>query len=364
MIKKVLFFVLIIFISTGCVKRNDFEEITFSSWGSVTEVQILKQVINEFEKENQKIKINFMHIPQNYFQKIHLLFASNTSPDVLFMNNLYLPIYESRLEDLTNILQSNDFYPQAISGMSYNNKILGIPRDISNLVLYVNLDKMQLPQEGWTLNDFIEKTQKITKQNTWGIGAEDDIYWVTPYLAYFGGGIFDANYNLIIDSEASKKGLEFYNNLIKKYKVAPTKSQIGSSTLAQMFLEQKIVMYLSGRWMYPKIKEKAGFNWAVVNFPYGKSLQYCDISGWVISKDSKHKESALKFVEFLSSEKCSRYFAQTGLIIPARISTSKDLDKTNHNERIFLEVINKSQNTPVSKDYKKITDKINNELLK
>ena len=178
--------------------------------------------------------------------------------------------------------------------------------------------------------------------------------WLSsPIMAYFGGGVLDENYNSIIDSKETKEGLDFYNNLVHKYKVAPTKSQIGSSTLAQMFLEQKIVMYLSGRWMYPKIQEKAGFNWAVVNFPYGKSLQYCDVSGWVISKNSKHIESALKFVEFLSSEKSSIYFAQTGLIVPARITISKNLDSTNHNERIFLEVINKSQKTPVSKDYKK-----------
>ena len=52
------------------------EIITFSSWGSITEVQILKKVLANFEKENPEIKVNFIHIPQSYFQKIHLLFAS------------------------------------------------------------------------------------------------------------------------------------------------------------------------------------------------------------------------------------------------------------------------------------------------
>ena len=98
----------------------------------------MKKVVLDFEKENPNIKIDFMHIPQNYFQKIHLLFASNTAPDVMFMNNLYLPIYASKLEDLTEEFNKEEFFEQAIQGMSYENRILGIPRDVSNLVLYIN----------------------------------------------------------------------------------------------------------------------------------------------------------------------------------------------------------------------------------
>lgn len=359
MIKKVLVIILSLFILTGCCSKNDKEILTFSSWGSITEVSILKKIISDFEKENPKTKIEFIHIPQNYFQKIHLLFASNTAPDVLFMNNLYLPLYEKKLEDLTDSFQKENFYPQAISGFSHNNKIYGVPRDISNLVLYINLDKIPLPKESWTIEELYKLAKVATTERTFGIGCEEDIYWVTPYLTYFGGGILDSNSELIINSKESRIGLNFYHDLINKNKLAPKKSQIGSSTLAQMFLEEKIAIYLSGRWMYPKIKEKANFNWAVINFPYGKSPQYCDVSGWVISKDSKHKNSALKFIEFLSSEKSSKYFTETGLIVPARIETAKLLNNNEHNEKIFLNVIKKSQNTPTNKDYKKIIDNIN-----
>ncbi len=362
MLKKIILLFFILFFSVGCTQKSDYEEISFSSWGSVTEVQILKQVINDFEKENPAIKIRFMHIPQNYFQKIHLLFASNTAPDVLFMNNLNLPIYASRLEDLTQYVDKKIFYPQAIVGMSYDNKILGVPRDVSNLILYVNLDKMNLPTKDWTIDDLLKLAKNSTVQRTWGIGCEDDIYWITPYLVYYGGGILNNDKKIIIDSLESQKALIFYKNLVDKYKVAPSKSQIGSSTLAQMFLDKKIAMYLSGRWMYPKILEQAEFNWEVINFPYGKDLQLSDVSGWVVSKDSKHKDSAIKFVEYLSSSKTSEYFTKTGLIVPARIDTSENLNNDLHNERIFLDVIKHSQNTPVNKEYKKITDKINSKI--
>jgi multiple sugar transport system substrate-binding protein len=71
----------------GCSDKSR-EEITFATWGSVTEVGITKKIISEFERNNPDIDVKFMHIPQNYFQKIHLLFASSTAPDVIFINNL------------------------------------------------------------------------------------------------------------------------------------------------------------------------------------------------------------------------------------------------------------------------------------
>jgi ABC-type glycerol-3-phosphate transport system substrate-binding protein len=108
--------------------------------------------------------------------------------------------------------------------------------------------------------------------------------------------------------------------------------------------------------MFPKILEKADFNWEVIQFP---SSVPCDCSGWAISKNSKHKTSAIKFVQYLASEASSEYFTQTNLIIPARIKTSRKLDNNEHNEKIFLDVIKTSKKIPISKNYKKLTDEVN-----
>lgn len=339
--KKLLLLFLIPFILCGCTKNNQ-EEITFSSWGSVSEVKILHKLISDFETENPDIKIKFMHIPQNYFQKIHLLFASNTAPDVIFINNLNMPVYENYLEDLSNEINKEEFYPQSIEGLSSNGKLLAIPRDISNVIFYINLDLISEPKKNWDLDEFLEIAKNATKNDIFGVSFEEDVYWALPYLQAF-------DENLL--NEGDFEGLKFYKNLRDKYKVAPTKSQIGSSTLAQMFLDKKIAMYLSGRWMYPKISEKADFHWTIVQFPGNKGVP-CDTSGWAISKNSKHKESAKKFVQYLASEQSSEYFAQTGLIVSARINASKQIK-----EQVFIDAIKTSSNTPVNKEYKKLTDK-------
>ena len=356
MLKKLFLSIFIPIFLCGC-SQKPYEEITYASWGSITEVGITKKIISDFERENPDIKIRFMHIPQNYFQKIHLLLASNTAPDVIFINNLSLPIYANYLEEI-HIDDNTEFYEPALDGLSYEGKQLAIPRDVSNLVFYVNTDKVNLPKSNWRVEDLI--SYKV--ENMFTVSYEDDVYWLLPYLKYFGGGILDEKFNTIIDTEQSTKGIAFYKNLKNKYHIAPSKSQIGSSTLAQMFLDEKIVFYLSGRWMFPKISEKATFNWAVINFPYGISHQPCDVSGWAISKNSKHKIASEKFIKYISGEESAEYYAKTGLIVPARIKASQLLNNENHNEKIFLEVINHSIKTPVNKGYKKLTDKINDEL--
>lgn len=374
MIKKILFLLIFIIFLTGC-KQKDADYLTFASWGSKTEVQITEKLLNEFEQENPDIKVKFLHIPQNYFQKLHLMFASNLAPDVIFINNLNIPVYEKYLMDLNTLFEEDKkaYYPQVLDTMTYENRLLAMPRDISELVIFYNKDlfnkyNVNYPSENWTINDLLEISKKLTKDNLFGISFEDNVYFYLPYLNVFGGGIYDKNGNLIIDSENSQKGIQFYSDLRNKYNVAPKKYQSASKTMAQMFIDGQLAMHLSGRWLIPKYREDIKFDWDVINFPDidGKSSVNIDSSGYAIVKSSKKREEAVKLVRFLTSKQSSDYFTKTGLIVPARIdnlySTSFLDDKKPLNSKVFIDIIKKSEKTPVSKNYSEVTDKINEKL--
>ena len=352
----------------GCTKKETKTTIEFASWGSKSETDILKPLLSEFEKENPDIKIEFMHIPQNYFQKIHLLFASNKAPDVIFINNLYLPIYANAnlLEELS---ADESFYPQAIQALSWKGKLYAIPRDVSNLVVYYNkdlFDKKQIkyPDKNWTFNDFLEISKKLTDENTFGISFEEDPLFYLPYLMSNCGGILPEE----INKKESQNAINFYADLRKKYHTAPLKSESASATMAQMFLQEKLGMYLSGRWMVPKLREEAKFNWDIAQFPKGScgSVVQLDASGWSVAKSSKHKTEAIKLVNYLSSRQSSEKFAQSGLIVPARKDAANSkyfLDgKQPKNSKIFLDIINTSKPTPVTIDYREITDKLKKDM--
>ena len=336
MLKRFFLLLLIPFIICACT-RNNTEEISFSSWGSITETSIINKLIDNYEKENPNVKINFIHIPQNYFQKIHLLFASSTAPDVIFINNLYLPVYASQLEDLSRI-ENADFYPQSLNALKYNGRLYAIPRDISNFVFYYNKNITGNINPDWTFEDFERLIKLTSDKKHYGISYERDIYWASPYTLTLG---FD-------------KGIDFYKKLEGKY--APTPAQVGSSTQAQMFLDGKLGLYLSGRWMFPKISATAKFPYGIVTFP---GTITSDASGWAISKNSKHKKEAEKFVRYLSSKESIDYFTDSGLIVPARIDSSKKIK-----EQAFLDAIQKSIPNNTDKHFNKTRDELNKKLFK
>ena len=140
--------------------------------------------------------------------------------------------------------------------------------------------------------------------------------------------------------------------------------------MAQMFLQDKLAMHLTGRWLVPKYRESAEFDWDIAQFPKGTkgSIVPLDASGWAISKDSKHKTEAAKLIKFLSSKESLEKFSQSGLIVPARKSSANSpsfLDgKEPKNAKVFLEVINTSKPTPVNRNYNEILDRTKQKLEK
>lgn len=344
----------------------------FASWGSKSEIDILKPLLADFENDNPDIKIDFMHIPQNYFQKIHLLFASNTAPDVIFMNNLNLPVYANAglLEDLS-AYKSDSFYPQALDALSWHGKLYAIPRDVSNLVIFYNKElfdrqKVPYPEEGWTFDEFLSAAQKLTSRpQVFGISFEEDLLFYLPYLMSEGGGVLSDNLeNDITNSAQSQKGLKFYADLRKKYHAAPLASESASATMAQLFLQGRLAMQVSGRWLVPKYREEAKFDWDIAPFPGGDagSVVPLDASGWAVAKSSKHKQEAIKLIMFLSSKESIEKMTQSGLIVPARIDAANSkyfLDgKKPVSAKVFLDVIKTSKPTPVSVNYNEVTDRM------
>lgn len=354
-------------------KQNEGKTvIQYASWGSKSEVDILKPLLVEFEMENPDLKVEFMHIPQNYFQKIHLLFASNTAPDVIFINNLYLPLYANAgvLENLDDYgINQNDFYQKSLEALSWKGKLYAVPRDVSNLVIYYNKEifksaNISYPKENWTMDEFLHIAKILTKRpNVFGISFEEDSLFYLPYLMSEGGGILSDDLSReIIEDNSSQSGLKFYADLRKKYHVAPTKSESASATMAQMFLHGKLAMHLSGRWLVPKYREEAVFEWDIVPFPKGASgsIVPLDASGWAVSKDSKHKQEAFRLIKFLSSKTRIEKLAESGLIVPARKDCAKVIqnDKNPKNSHVFIDVIQTSKPTPVSVDYNVLNDKL------
>ena len=361
LVQVVYIFVIALFLC-GCNNKKT-DEIQFATWGSKTEMSIIKPIVEDYNKTHS-IKVKLIHIPQNYFQKLHLLFASKLAPDVIFMNNLYLKIYQKAdlFEDLTPYINKEDYFQNALSTMTINGKIYAIPRDVSSFVIFYNKDifkKAEItPDKNWNINKFYETTKELKKYSDAGFCTEFSAVSWGNFVSVENKPMF-LDGELTISEEKSLEALQKLADKINKEGLGANKEQLMLTPCAQLFLTQKTPIFVSGRWSVPKLDSQAEFEYGVLPFPKGQSKYYIplDSSGWAVSKTSKNKEAAVDFVKYISSDENIEKMTESGLITPAKKKIAQS-EKFKNGE-VFAEIIEKSTPDIVPADYNIKIDKIN-----
>lgn len=342
----------VILLLFGCGHRTDSGiTIQLSTWGSAQEVGVLKHLLHDFEQAHPGVHVNLLHIPENYYQKLHILVAGDMTPDVIFTNSISFPIYASQgifldlrpylaKPDSKTGLHEADFYPSALKAFAWQTAagktMLGaLPRDISNVVIFYNRDlfaKAHLaePQAGWTWEQFRETADKLTVDENndgdpdqFGVSfySTPPLFWL-PFVWSAGGDLFSPDLkHVVLDQPQAVKGLQFYADLRNQWHVAPKKVESGGATMSQLFMQQKVAMMVNGRWSVPVLREQAKFRWDVVPLPVGpsgKSRVGIDASGYAVSAKTQHPKESVELIEFLLSRKAIEQVSESGLIVPAR----------------------------------------------
>lgn len=454
-------------------------EIRCSYWGSAQEVALMNHLAKRFEATHPDIRIRLIHIPEHYFQKLHILMASELTPDVMAINSLSLPVYassgqlmsldkwmlntrntpvplpsevqgtgpdlvateqgyvarnpyaepeETKLTPEAQRLQKpeakdpwqtlkhpvpadlpaepaqssksdettphtvkesseamqlrlstdpplehRDFFPASLQAMSFHNQLYAIPRDVSNLVVFINTDLfeqngLELPDMDWTMADMLEKALVLTqdtnndgRRDQFGISfyGQPPLLWM-PYVLSQGVPLFDPMFTRFsLASSRGVRALQEYVNLRHRWHVAPTRQDVGQATMSQLFLQKKLAMMVSGRWSVPVLREQATFHWDVRPFPRGRagSIVGIDASGYSVWSKTRYPKQSWAWVTFLSSYYSQRELAKSGLIIPARTDvaySSVFLSPTMapKSSQVFLDVMEHGYptHTPVSWD--------------
>ncbi|MNR90144.1 Cyclodextrin-binding protein precursor [compost metagenome] len=361
----------------SCAPRET-QALRFSTWGSLDEIETLKPLLAEFERQNPDVPVELIHIPDAYPHKVRLMAASGKMPDVLFMESQILPGFANRdvLRDLGPFIEADaelkrdDFYRPVMDAMSWKGTLYGIPRDLSNLVMFYNqrlFDEagVPYPKPDWTYEDMVAKAKRLTHGDQFGVGfAPYPLYWL-PYLWSDGGDLFDpARTRSILLESKSLAALKRYRDLRFTHGVAPTEAQVGNARMSQLFAQGKLAMMVGGRWVVPGFRKKLDFPWDVAPFPRGKagSVVDADASGWCISASSKQPEKAWRLIRFLASKPAISAFTESGLIVPSRPDVARSpafQSGAPASSQVFLDVIASARPTPTTPSY----DEIQYELI-
>lgn len=341
-------------------------EITYGFWDK-KQVPAVDEIIKLFNEKYPNIKVKTELTPYaQYFQKLETAATGGALPDVLWMNGPHIVQYAEGkvivpLSDLASKDNySLDNYPKSLVDLyTVDGKLYGIPKDFDTTGLWYNkkiFDEAGIPypDNTWDWNKLKEVAKKLTNKDKGVYG----------FAALMGnqGGYYDfiwQNGGHIISEDGKSVGFDQpeaiealkYNISFIKEGLSPTQAQMTETAPSELFSSGKIAMMFDGPWMVPEYKKNPDLNVAVV--PKGKQ-RAVSIHGLanVIAANTKHKDAAWKFVQFLGSKEAAEVYAKTGTVIPAYNGTQDAWLKAvpNLNLQAFIDGVDYSVPLPSVKN--------------
>lgn len=325
--------------------------LTYWQYEFASKVQLMDKLIKRFEAANPDIKIKQETFPYDaYSQKVATSVPAGQGPDVVNLFYGWLPQYvgSGYLQPLpekdfpTRKIEA-DFVPM-IKVSKMDGKYYALPTAVRTLALFYNKDlfkqaRIAGPPRTW--NEFVQAAQKITKGapprfQTLGFAmAPDgqDFHVLREVLIrQYGGKPYSAdNKQATYDtSDAARKALVFYSDLVTKHKVGVPNFFPGNNAYRDAFIGGKAGMIIDGSFAIGTIKNGAKFDWGVVPLPVLETggLRSNFGSYWVngITKNAKGDKlnAAVKFLKFLTSEEVMREWMRDVGEIPASRKLAND----------------------------------------
>lgn len=335
--------------------------IKFSGWGDPSEKEVFTKLIKGFEEKNPDIKVNYVHIPDDYVGKMNTILAGGDAPDVFYVpdgdfgrwvsQGLLLPI-----DDLLKAhnFDSSDMWESALVRYRYDGAVTGkgklyaLPKDVGPTVLYYNKDifkKMNVPfpsaDTPMTFEQLLDTAKKLTVTNNgkvdqYGMGP---IWWEGFVLGNGGKFLSDDRKEFLLNGKEATDALQFAADLSNKYKVVPDSRALQAMNDGQMFQTGKLAMMIQGRWMVPEFR-KLKFDWDVAPLPTnGKWAGWSGSVGLGIYSKTKNAEAAYKLVEYLGGPEGQKEQSLMGFAIPSF--------KTMANSDVFLQPGQKPEHASV-----------------
>ncbi len=307
-------------------------ELTY--WGLWEPETIMAPLIQEYESMNSNVKINYTQrsfTAKDYEATLHTRLTQGKTgdapaPDIVKINNSWLPRYEGLLAPMPeNIISpteySQTFYKTCIEDFTGSDgQIYSIPIGIDGLALFYN--KELLSQEGVSEppNDWdgvIELAKKLTKKDGRGqitqaglaAGTENNVSHSADILSFL---LLQNNLDFItftnntlvanLDNRQGNSALAFYKNFVDSHKVWSADLPLD----LDMFFRGELAMFFAPSWRVFDIIEAApAIEFDVAPAPRleaNEPIYYAMYWGEAVSISSQHQEEAWKFLKFLSEK--------------------------------------------------------------
>lgn len=329
--------------SSSSSSSKDGDTITLAVWGSSpAETEGLETTVKSFEEKTGKtVKIEV--IQDNFQDALTARFAAKNAPDVFYMESFAAPkfIKSGVLMNLSDEIDNqDDFYANLLDSFKGDDgNLYAVPKDYSTLALYVNTDL--LTKAGYTTADipadwegllaFSKELQGKLEEGQAAMVFDNTL--ARNFSAFKAAGLEPVTDDNKADFTSSDEALTYLQSIVDGQDegyLANPKIDLGADWAGAAFGTNKAVMMIEGNWVlsalkndYPEVKYEV-FEAPTIN---GNKQTMTFNVGYAVAKDTKNKETAVEFVNFMTGEGQKQWSELSGTL-PTRKSVAEEMKLT------------------------------------
>jgi len=297
--------------------------ITLTYWGLWEEDNLIKPVIEQYQKQNPNITIAYERKSSlNYRTRVQAQIKEGVGPDVFRIHNSWLAMFlrENSLaavpSDIFTVSDyKNSFYPVAFDSFVKDNQIYGVPMEVDGLALFVNVEMLNgvggKPPKNW--QEFIDLSVKMTVKDSTGIktagaalGTAGNVdHWpdILGLLLLQQPGV-DLNN---VATTAATEVMKFYTGFVTDPRKKTWDVNLPKST--DMFVSGRLGFYFAPSWRAHELRvANPNLKFQVVPVPQlsGKTAAWASFWAEAVSAKSQNPKEAWKFVKYLVSQEAEK----------------------------------------------------------
>ncbi len=302
------------------LRRQDSITLQVTVWLGDAEFQAMEELAGHFTEANPNVSVEFVNIVDGGpwgRDQLQRMIAGGEPPDLMMLNTGQFEAFGSRgaLANLEERIAAESYdlgiyWAPAVDGCRIDGDIYGLPKDISDHVVYLNVDMfeasgVELPSDDWTWDQYRETAMALTNgTDQWGTSLQNSVWSWGSFVHTNGGAVLnDERTECLLNSEEALQALQAYYGVLTEDEAAiPPGAMPQVEGASEQFLSGIIGMNMAGPWFRPGLVENDVFNWTIRLYPRPgneapTSVLYTD--QWSMSADTDHPDEAWALLKFL-----------------------------------------------------------------
>ena len=296
--------------------------VTMGFWGTAQDLKIYQDAAASISDQYPNLELKIKQYPssEQFWNVLPGEIAAGVAPDFIKISNegAYEYINKGLFTSLDELIASSDvdmnrFAASSADIWKVDDKLYGIPNLTMPSMFFINADMWKeagLGEYPQTWDEVEAAAKKLTKDDLYGITINIDAYHITNYVKSYGGGWGNGK---TINSAENVQALQKIFDMYKEG-VAVTPKALGYGWDGEVFANGKAAMTTGGYWYKGYLKDaNPNLNYVALPVPKGTVNGGTMISdAYVVLKDAKNKEAALKAAYYLTNDKTQTEFLKLG----------------------------------------------------